>query len=29
MKPGLISKSYDVAYESVRLFNRLASMIPV
>lgn len=29
LKPGLISKSYEVAYESVRLFTRLGSMIPV
>ncbi|CAD8181583.1 unnamed protein product [Paramecium octaurelia] len=29
LKPGLISKSFDVAYESVRLFTRLGSMIPV
>ncbi|CAD8059186.1 unnamed protein product [Paramecium sonneborni] len=29
LKPGLISKSYDVVYEAVRLFTRLGSLIPV
>ncbi|CAK88326.1 unnamed protein product (macronuclear) [Paramecium tetraurelia] len=29
LKPGLVSKSYDVVYEAVRLFTRLGSLIPV
>ena len=27
LKPGMISKSFEVAYEAIRLFNKLASIV--
>lgn len=29
LKAGMISKSFEVAYEAVRLFNKLAATLPM